>query len=92
MAAARSVIRAPRDSSDVDAGGDVAPRTAGSSSSRRAVEAVLGADDAAPDDARPARPAAAWVLPGLIDCHSHQVGDIEYAGVPARRRPRPRRR
>ena len=26
---------------------------------------------------------AGWVVPGLIDCHSHQVGDIEYAGVPA---------
>jgi len=46
------------------------------------VEAVL-----TPGDGQPAGvdelAVAGWVLPGLIDCHSHQVGDIEYAGVPA---------
>jgi len=47
------------------------------------VAAVLGPDDAAPTDAATLRPAGGWVVPGLIDCHSHQVGDIEYAGVPA---------
>src|SRR6478609_3378203 len=46
------------------------------------VEAILGADDATPAGAR-VQDVPGWVLPGLIDCHSHQVGDIEYAGVPA---------
>src|SRR6188768_2146956 len=46
------------------------------------VEAVLGSGDAAPTDASE-QSVAGWVVPGLIDCHSHQVGDIEYAGVPA---------
>lgn len=47
------------------------------------VEAELGPDAAAPTDARPIDLGDAWVVPGLIDCHSHQVGDLEYAGVPA---------
>ena len=46
------------------------------------VETVLGAGDAAPSDAAELA-VTGWVVPGLIDCHSHQVGDIEYAGVPA---------
>ena len=58
-------------------------RRAGCSSIDGRVEAVLGAGDAAPTDATELRPSAGWVVPGLIDCHSHQVGDIEYAGVPA---------
>lgn len=47
------------------------------------VEAVLGPGDAAPSDARPVPIDGAWVVPGLIDGHSHQVGDLEYAGIPA---------
>jgi imidazolonepropionase-like amidohydrolase len=47
------------------------------------IEAVLGPDDATPADARPLELGETWVVPGLIDCHSHQVGDMEYAGVPA---------
>ena len=46
------------------------------------VEAALAQGDAAPTDATELA-VAGWVVPGLIDCHSHQVGDIEYAGVPA---------
>ena len=38
------------------------------------------------------RPPGLTVLPGLIDCHTHLVGDLEYAGVPARRPAPPRRR
>jgi imidazolonepropionase-like amidohydrolase len=26
-----------------------------------------------------------WVIPGLVDCHSHQVGDLEGSGIPATR-------
>ena len=47
------------------------------------VEAILGAGDAVPADATELTLPGPWVVPGLIDCHSHQVGDIEYAGVPA---------
>ena len=47
------------------------------------IEAVLGPDASAPDDARPLDLGDGWVVPGLIDCHSHLVGDLEFAGVPA---------
>jgi imidazolonepropionase-like amidohydrolase len=47
------------------------------------IEAVLGPGDAAPDDAATVELAGDWVVPGLIDCHSHQVGEMEYAGIPA---------
>ncbi len=47
------------------------------------VEAILGPDDPPPGDAEPVPLAGDWVVPGLIDCHSHQVGELEYAGVPA---------
>lgn len=46
------------------------------------VVAMLADGDATPTDAIE-QAVAGWVIPGLIDCHSHQVGDIEYAGVPA---------
>lgn len=46
------------------------------------IEAILRPGDAAPTDAAEVR-LAGWVLPGLIDCHSHQVGDLEFAGIPA---------
>ncbi len=47
------------------------------------IEAVLGPDDAQPTDARPVDLGPGWVVPGLIDCHTHLVGEMEYAGVPA---------
>jgi imidazolonepropionase-like amidohydrolase len=47
------------------------------------IEAVLGPDAPAPADARPLDLGDGWVIPGLIDCHSHLVGDLEFAGVPA---------
>ncbi len=46
------------------------------------IEAVLRPDDTAPDDARPVDLGDAWVIPGLIDCHSHLADDLEYAGIP----------
>jgi imidazolonepropionase-like amidohydrolase len=46
------------------------------------VQALLRASDAEPADAAVVR-LRGWVVPGLIDCHSHLVGDIEFAGVPA---------
>jgi imidazolonepropionase-like amidohydrolase len=46
------------------------------------VEAILRADDPVPDSARVIEVPGLTVLPGLIDCHSHLVGDMEYAGVP----------
>jgi imidazolonepropionase-like amidohydrolase len=53
----------------VDAGGRVA--------------AVGGPDDGAPDDARTLDLSGLTVLPGLIDTHSHLIGDVQEAGVPA---------
>src|SRR5262245_40270667 len=47
------------------------------------VEAVLGAVESGPDEARVLDLAGLMVLPGLIDCHSHLIGDMEFAGVPA---------
>jgi imidazolonepropionase-like amidohydrolase len=47
------------------------------------VEAILGADDPSPDGARIVDLAGLTVVPGLIDCHSHLIGDMEFAGVPA---------
>ena len=46
------------------------------------VLAVLAAGDPTPADALDLRPVGAWIVPGLIDCHSHQVGEMEFAGVP----------
>lgn len=47
------------------------------------VEAILRPGDGAPADAMEWSLPGSWVIPGLIDCHSHQVGDLEFAGVPA---------
>jgi imidazolonepropionase-like amidohydrolase len=47
------------------------------------IEAVLPATEPTPDDARVVDLAGFTILPGLIDCHSHLIGDMEFAGVPA---------
>jgi imidazolonepropionase-like amidohydrolase len=47
------------------------------------IEATLGPDDPRPTDVQELDLGPGWVVPGLIDCHSHLVGDMEYAGVPA---------
>ena len=47
-----------------------------------AVEAVAGPDDGLPDDARVIDLGGLTVLPGLIDTHSHLVGEVQTAGVP----------
>ena len=47
------------------------------------ISAILGPADAAPEGARLLDLPTGWVIPGLIDCHSHLVGDLEYADVPA---------
>jgi imidazolonepropionase-like amidohydrolase len=46
------------------------------------IEAILGPDDAVPGTARVEPLPDGWVIPGLIDCHSHLVGDLEDAIVP----------
>lgn len=45
------------------------------------IEAVLLPADAAPTDARPLD-VGGWVVPGLIDCHTHLAGDIQSAAAP----------
>jgi imidazolonepropionase-like amidohydrolase len=47
------------------------------------VEAVLAPGEPAPPDAVTLPVAGDWIVPGLIDCHSHLVGELEFAGIPA---------
>ena len=47
------------------------------------VAAVLGGGAPIPDDARVVDLSACTVTPGLVDGHSHLVGDLEYADTPA---------
>jgi imidazolonepropionase-like amidohydrolase len=47
------------------------------------VEAILRDDEPMPDDARALDLTGYTVMPGLIDCHSHLIGDMEFAGIPA---------
>ena len=44
---------------------------------------IGGADDGRPDDATELDLRDLTVLPGLIDVHSHLVGDVQTAGVPS---------
>lgn len=45
------------------------------------IEAVLGPGDSAPTDVLPVD-AHGWVIPGLIDCHTHMAGEIQSAAAP----------
>ena len=65
---------------DIDAGTSVEWRTIIVRAGR--VEAVAGPDDGAPDDAQVVDLSGLTVLPGLIDLHSHLVGDVQTAGIP----------
>ena len=65
---------------DVDAGEVLPDRQVLIADGR--VEAILRAGESTPADARPIDLAGLTVLPGLIDCHSHLIGELEYAGVP----------
>jgi imidazolonepropionase-like amidohydrolase len=65
---------------DVEAGRLVGPRTLLVRDAR--VEAVAGPDDGTPDDAAVIDLTRLTVLPGLIDTHSHLVGEVQTAGVP----------
>jgi imidazolonepropionase-like amidohydrolase len=47
------------------------------------IAAVGGADDGRPDEAIELDLAGLTVLPGLIDVHTHLVGDVQTAGVPS---------
>jgi len=47
------------------------------------IDAILAPGDTAPPDAHPLLLPGDWVIPGLIDCHSHLIGELEYAGIPA---------
>ena len=65
---------------DIDGGTSVERRTIVVRAGR--VEAVAGPDDGAPDDAEVVDLSGLMVLPGLIDLHSHLVGDVQTAGIP----------
>jgi imidazolonepropionase-like amidohydrolase len=46
------------------------------------VVAVLGPDEAVPDGASSLDLRRLTVLPGLIDAHTHLIGEMEFAGIP----------
>jgi imidazolonepropionase-like amidohydrolase len=47
------------------------------------VVAVLSHGDPTPADAVPVALDGDWVIPGMIDCHAHLIGEMQYAGIPA---------
>lgn len=65
---------------DVEAGAVLGPRTLLVRDAR--IQAIATPDDGVPDDARVIDLAGLTVLPGLIDTHSHLVGEVQTAGVP----------
>jgi imidazolonepropionase-like amidohydrolase len=65
---------------DVDAGEAVGPRTL--IVRHATIDAVAMPGDGAPDDAIEVDLSGLTVLPGLIDTHSHLVGEVQTAGVP----------
>ncbi len=67
---------------DVEAGTVVADRVIHVGFDGR-INAIGGAGDSAPDDAVVVDLGDLTVLPGLIDVHTHLVGDVQTAGVPA---------
>ena len=76
----RRAVRAGR-LLDVESGTTLPDRTLLIADGR--VEAVLGPDDGLPDGTPVDDLGGLTVLPGLIDTHSHLVGDVQTAGVPA---------
>jgi imidazolonepropionase-like amidohydrolase len=73
------VIRTGR-ALDIDAGSYLERRTIIVRDGR--VEAIAGPDDGTPDDALVVDLGGLTVLPGLIDLHTHLVGEVQSAGVP----------
>jgi imidazolonepropionase-like amidohydrolase len=65
---------------DIDAGSYLERRTIIVRDGR--VEAIAGPDDGTPDDALVVDLGGLTVLPGLIDLHTHLVGEVQSAGVP----------
>ncbi len=45
------------------------------------IAAILAPGDETPAGARLLDLPTGWIVPGLIDCHSHLVGDMEWSGV-----------
>ncbi len=45
------------------------------------IEAILEPSDPDPGDTRRLELPGGWVIPGLIDCHTHLVGQMEFSGV-----------
>ncbi len=66
---------------DVESGELLGPRTLLVRDGR--VEAVAMPGDGVPDDVRVLDLGGLTVLPGFIDTHSHLVGEVQTAGVPA---------